>query len=206
MGYITQMTTQSVRNKLEQKKGQLKQINSSIKKAETEIEGLNQYKEDIERARLIVQDQAKKTQNQLTYRISNLITICMESIFPDPYEFNLDFVIKRNKTEAEMNFIKGKDKFHPMTASGGGVVDLVSFILRPICWSLQNPKSRNTIIYDEPLKFLSKDLLEKANEMIQMLSEKLKLQMIIVTHLSELEGGKVFNVSQKNGISEIIYC
>jgi len=201
------MTAKQFRNKLEQKKGQLFQINSSISKSESEIFELDQYIEDIERARLIIQNTAKETQNQLTYRISNLITTCLESIFPDPYEFDLDFVIRRNKTEADMNFVKGEDKFHPMTASGGGVVDLVSFILRPICYSLQNPKSRNAIIYDEPLKFLSKDLLEKANEMIQMLSEKLGLQMIIVTHLTELEGDRVFNVlKQRNGESKIIYC
>lgn len=201
------MTAKQFRNKLEQKKGQLFQINSSIDKSESEIFELDKYIEDIERARLIIQNTAKETQNQLTYRISNLITTCLESIFPDPYEFDLDFVIRRNKTEADMNFVKGEDKFHPMTASGGGVVDLVSFILRPICYSLQNPKSRNAIIYDEPLKFLSKDLLEKANEMIQMLSEKLGLQMIIVTHLTELEGDRVFNVlKQRNGESKIIYC
>jgi DNA repair exonuclease SbcCD ATPase subunit len=58
---------------------------------------------------------------------------------------------------------------------------------------------------DEPLRFLSEDLQEKASLMIKELSKKLKLQFIIITHEPTLAtyADKEFRVTIKNGISNV---
>jgi hypothetical protein len=197
------MSIRCIRNKLEQKKGQRDQILSSISKVESEIENIKCNTLNLERSQTIVQIIAQKTQKELTYSISNLVSLAHASIFSDPYEFDIDFITRRGRTESEIFFKKKGEKFHPMSASGGGAVDLTSLVLRSVCWNLQSPRSRNIIIWDEPLKFLSKDLLLKANEMIHMINEELKIQMIIVTHLEELEGDAVFYVKNINGVSDV---
>ena len=72
-------------------------------------------------------------------------------------------------------------------------------------WSMQRPKSRNVLILDEPFRYLSSNLLPRASEMLKQISEQLELQIIMVTHATELaeEADKIFEVSIKQGRTEI---
>jgi|TARA_Y100000310_G_C20627424_1_gene786734 DNA repair exonuclease SbcCD ATPase subunit len=60
-------------------------------------------------------------------------------------------------------------------------------------------------LLDEPFKFLSKNLLPRASELLKELSEKLDLQFIMVTHLDELTdcADKTFDVKIKKGVSKV---
>ena len=42
------------------------------------------------------------------------------------------------------------------------------------------------MIFDEPFKFLSRDLHEKASYMLKEISERFKMQIIMVSHSQEL--------------------
>ena len=59
--------------------------------------------------------------------------------------------------------------------------------------------TRNTIILDEPFKHLSDDLQPLGSEVLKQLSDKLKIQFIIVTHRKEITGvaDKIFEVSRR---------
>lgn len=199
------MNIQQYRNKLEQQKGQKSQIEEDLKSFQ---EALTDNKRDLrntEEAQVILQTVAKQTQQQLEYHISEIVTMALDSVFDDPYEFKINFVEKNNRTVAELFFLKKGKEIDPLTASGGGVVDIASFALRIALWSLKTPRSRNTIIMDEPFKFLSSELQPKAGEMLKLLSEKLKLQFIIITHNQSLieSADKLFTVEQKKGISYV---
>jgi DNA repair exonuclease SbcCD ATPase subunit len=82
---------------------------------------------------------------------------------------------------------------------------VASFALRIASWSMEYPRLRNVIILDEPMRFLSEDLQEKASAMIKELSEKLGLQFIIITHEKELASyaDKEFRVTINKGVSNI---
>jgi DNA repair exonuclease SbcCD ATPase subunit len=194
---------QNYRNLLEQKKGKKNQIENQI---QTNKINIKQFKLDYEQsleAQKILQIVAKQTQDQIIFHISDIITLALNSIFDEPYQFKLDFVEKRGKTEAEIYFLKDDKKIDPMTESGGGVVDVASIALRIALWSLSNRS--NTIILDEPGKFISKNYINRVSEMLKMLSEKLKIQLIVVTHIPELKekADKIFNISIEKGISKI---
>lgn len=197
------MMIDQFRKNLEQLKGRRKQIESKIQENKTNIRLYKKEKEDTEKAQLIIQKVAKETQDEIIIHISDIVTLALNSIFDEPYEFKLDFVPKRGKTEAEIYFLKEGKKIDPMRSSGGGAVDIASIALRIALWSISNRD--NTIILDEPMKFLSKNYLEKAIDMIKMLSEKLKIQFIIVTHIEELvdKADKVFYLQIKKGITKI---
>jgi len=199
------MTIENLKSVLNQKIGQKDLLKNKLKDLK-----LNQKESrisflDIEKAQIIIQSVAKDTQNQITEHISDLVSMALAAVFPDPYEFNIEFVEKRGKTEAEISFIRNGEKINPMQASGGGAVDIASFALRVALWSLQRPKTSNTIILDEPMKFLSKNMIDKAGEIIKLLSEKLKIQFIIVTHIVQLSeyADKIFNIENRKGISYV---
>ena len=90
-----------------------------------------------------------------------------------------------------------------MLASGGGVIDIASFALRIALWSISSPRPMNTLIFDEPFRFLSRELQPRAGIMLQEICKKLGLQIILVTHNPSLidSADKIFRVSQRNGKS-----
>jgi len=194
-----------LRSRIDQEKGKRDEVNRSFLELDSRRKELKKSVRRSEEAQAIIQKVAKDTQSQLEIHISDIVTMALETIFDDPYEFRIEFVVKRNKTECELIFEKDGVKIHPLSASGGGVIDTASFALRIALWTLQTPRSRNTIILDEPFKFLSKDLLPRACDLLQELQKKLNLQFIIVTHLDELAecADKTFEVRIKKGVSKI---
>jgi len=197
--------SQVIRNKLEMLKGQKQQIVDDIKhlKKSNKIKEneLNQYT----MAREVIQVVGEMTTKQIEYHINDITSLAMEAVFPNSYFIQLEFLQRRNKTECDIYFTRNGVKFDPLTASGGGAVDIASFALRIASWSLNTPHSRNTIILDEPLRFLSKEYREKASYMIKEISKKLKIQFIIVTHDPVLTAyaDKIFEVNINKGISSI---
>ena len=194
------------RNKLEQYKGQKIQIENQIKNLTNDITYLIRNRGDTEKAQIVIRTVAQATQQELEYHISDIVSLALSAVFDDPYELKLDFVIRRGKTEADINFSRNGELVKPMYASGGGAVDIASFALRVALWSLSQPKTRNTLILDEPTRNLSLDLQSKAGEMLKQISEKLNLQIIMISHVPDLieSADKVFNVELKKGVSKII--
>jgi len=199
------MSLKEIRSTIERSKGQRDLIESTLAFLEGETTSLTKEIKCSEKAQVIIQKVAQDTQSQLEYHISDIVTMALDTVFDEPYKFKVNFVLKRNKTECELLFDRDGEEINPLIGSGGGVIDVASFALRIALWTLQTPKGRNTIILDEPFKFLSKDLLPRACTLLQELRKKLNLQFIIVTHLDELVGcaDKVFNVKLKEGISHV---
>ena len=161
--------------------------------------------ENTQKAREVTQTVAESTQKQIEYHISSLVTMAIQAVYPDnPYEFKLRFVMRRNKTEADLIFAKGENETDDiLNAGGGGPADVAAFALRIATWSLK--KTRNVLLLDEPFRCISQDKQEKCSEMLKEISDKLKLQIILISHLPELIGSadKVIEIKNVNGVSVI---
>ena len=157
---------------------------------------------NLSKARTIIQQAALDTQQHLQVRLSTLVSSALEAVFPDQgLEFRIQFVPKRGRTECSLEVGENGVFNPPMEAHGGGVVDVVSFALRMSFWSMQ--RTRPTIILDEPMKFLSADLVPLAAEMIRGMSDKLGVQVIMVTHIEEFQNiaDNVITVKRSGNIS-----
>ena len=163
----------------------------------------------IDEAQEIIQRVAKDTQNNFVCRIADVVSTALDAVFgADAYEFSLEFIQKRGKTEVEIAFVRDGSKIDPLSASGGGAVDVASFALRVAVWSLLKNSGRpvlDTIILDEPFRFLSRDLQPLAGAMLKTLSKKMGLQFVMVTHNQDLIdcADAVFEVTNKNGESHV---
>jgi len=197
---------QNLRNALEQMKGKRDQIQHDIDNAEQFIKEKKKDLRRHEQAREIIREVGLKTQQQLQFHISDITSLALEVVFDNPYKLITEFIQRRNKTECDLYFERDGNRIDPLSASGGGTVDVASFALRVASWSMQRPRSRNVLILDEPFRYLSSDLLPKASEMLNQISKKLKLQIIMVTHAEELieNADRVFEVKIKKGKSLIM--
>jgi hypothetical protein len=170
-----------LKTKVDQLKGRRDLLVEQKRTAEINKELDEKYLENLLKARTVVQIVAEQTQKQLEYHISNLVTMALSSVFPDPYKFELRFVQRRNKTEADLIFSKnGNETDDILNSGGGGVADVASIALQISLWSIK--KTRPLIILDEKTKFLHSPLYqEKCSELLKEVCDKLGLQMIIVT-------------------------
>jgi DNA repair exonuclease SbcCD ATPase subunit len=171
-----------IRRRLEQEKGSFSMLRKKLHVFNDEISELEKKKQDIELARVLIREVGFKTQEQLQYHISDITSLALSAVFEDPYELKVSFVQRRDKMECDLTFTRAGVELDPLNSSGYGAVDVASLALRVASWSMQRPRRRNTIILDEPLKYLSEDMQVFAGKMIKELSDKLGIQFIIVTH------------------------
>lgn len=196
---------QTLRTNLERQKGSKIQLEQSI---EENAVLLKQYSRSLKRheeAKEIIRSVGLKTQQQISFHISDITSLAMEAVFKDPYKLTVEFVQRRNKTECDLFFEREGIRVDPMTATGGGAVDIAAFALRIASWTMMHPRSRNTIVLDEPLRFLSGDNQERASAMIKEVSQRLGIQFIIVTHNEILSSyaDRTFTTSIRKKVTKV---
>jgi len=160
-----------------------------------EAEEAKKKAEDAESARKLLQGVASTVQQKAHGQIASVVSRCLEAVFDDPYEFRVVFAEKRGRTEADMQFVKGGNLVDPMTASGGGVVDVAAFAARLARLMLSRPARRRLLVLDEPFRFVSRDLRPRVRELMETLSSEMEVQFVLVTHDPQLAVGKVVELS-----------
>jgi len=168
-----------------------KQINELLLKRsnavamlEAEEEELEQVTIDLdhsEQAHAIILNIAQTIQQTVHARISNTVTRCLNSVFSDPYEFQIQFERKRGKTEARMVFLRdGLVLDDPLNQVGGGVIDVAAFGLRLACIMMIRPRRRRLLVLDEPLKNVrGKDNRMRVRMLLESLAEEMDMQIIL---------------------------
>jgi DNA repair exonuclease SbcCD ATPase subunit len=152
---------------------------------------LSLYREKVEaaiQARVVLTTVAQMTQQKFVSFVEDMVTLAIQSVFERDLKFIVNFEIKRNKSECKLLVSEGGgEPFVPKDEMGGGLLDVISLALRVVLWSLENPRSRNVLVLDEPLKFVGHgELMEKSAKMLRDISHRLGLQLIINTHEEEL--------------------
>lgn len=191
---------------IERQKGKRDQIEALARAAEIREKELARQVFYCEQAQSIIQNIAQLTQQELEYHVSELATLALAAVFDDPYELSVEFIQRRNRTECDISFTRGGRKIDPLSASGGGAVDVASFALRVALWSLAPNRTRNILMLDEPLKWLKGgELPEKGAKMIAEISSRLQLQIIMVSHIpDQIESSDlVHEVLIREGISKV---
>ena len=204
------MNIQEYRQKLERKKGRRDQLKEDLLDTKKQIEKLKKEIIISEKAQIIMQIVAKKTQEELKYRLSELVSLCLESVFPDPYKFVANFETRRDRSECDLMFERNNKLLNPIDSSGVGAVDVAAFGLRPAILTLSRPKPRKLLILDEPFKHLKGiEANKKIIQVVKLLSKEIGLQVIMVSDervpIEEIEKGadRIFEVSIKNGVSKV---
>lgn len=194
-----------LRQKVQVEMGKKALLEDQITAGKKELRRLNRSVRLNEKARVVIQEAIRLTQEKLKHHLSDISSLAMASIFDDPYEVDIDFIPKRGKVETDIWFVRDGEQIHPLQSTGGGAIDICALSLRMSCWTLQNPKTRPILILDEPLKFLSRDLQVKASKLIKDISEKLDIQIIMNSHSPQLIecADNVIEVKMRKGRSRI---
>jgi DNA repair exonuclease SbcCD ATPase subunit len=172
----------------------LSHLAASMEDEEKELENATVHHDRAVKAQEILQQLAQAVQQRAHQKIAEVVTSCLEAVFDDPYSFHIEFERKRGKTEARLKFKRGGMTVDPLNSTGGGVVDVASFALRVACLILHRPRLSKVMVLDEPFKFVSAQYRDRVRTMLERLSQDLDMQIIMVSHIDELETGKVIEL------------
>lgn len=168
-------------------------------KVRSEIVGIIETEDrysDAKTAQEVIQAVAQDVQQRAHKKIAAVVSKCLESVFDEPYEFKVEFERKRGRTEAKLTFVRDDIVVSPLSASGGGVVDVAAFALRLACLVLTRPPLRKVLVLDEPFKNPSAEYLPRIRIMLESLAEEMGVQFIIVTHIEALRCGEVVEMGR----------
>jgi len=181
------------------------QYEDKLSRLDKEISSLDEKHAELCEARDVMNIVGTLCQDRTKGVIEFLVSQALEAVFGPEYSFEVENKVIRNQPEMYFYVVISGKRYSLKEELGGGVIDLVSFILRVVLWSITTPRTRPTIILDEPGKFISRDKQEVFGEMIKVLSEMLGIQFIIITHEDVLEkvADVAYFVEQKRGVSNV---
>lgn len=196
------------RTTLERQKGVRNNLNKQLKTAKNNLAQTTKNIEIVEKARAIIQIVAKETQQELEFQISDIVSYALAAVFDNPYSFHLNFVLRRDKTEADLLWKKDGEEYLP---NGGGVRDISAFALREAMRSLQPQQASPILLLDEPIKHLKPFAAQqRALLMMKAISEKLGLQIIMITSAESDKDKELmksadmaYKVTKQNKISQV---
>jgi DNA repair ATPase RecN len=200
------MDINSIQSFYYKKLGELNLLESQKDEIERNLVNLAESLEIDIKTRSVLEALSKITENQIKDYIEPLVTEAIKSVFGYNIKFNLQFGFERNQVtvrfgleDEQGNIVSG----NIADMKGGGVLDVVSVVLRFILLELFNLKG--PILLDEPGRFIDKTHQQNFGLLISSFSQKFNRQIIIVTHDDAIAcvGTKHYRVYMDSGVSKI---
>lgn len=171
------------------------EVISSIEESKQILEQKEEEFELVKSLQEACQIVASCIQKTAHEKITRVVNKCLSTVFDDPYEAEIIFERKRNKTEAQIVFKRdGHILDDPMEESGGGAIDVAAFAFRLACIMLSQPQKKKLLILDEPFKFVSKRYRPRIRQLLNELVEACGLQIIMITHIQRLKTGTIYEL------------
>lgn len=162
-----------------------------------------QEKEDLEKKEALMQKTMalfktlSEAENEKSKQVFvRLINFGLNAIFGEGIKFSLERKDYATGTFYSPVLVKNGVE-EDLFSSGGGVLDMVSFLARIVLITAFYKKEQRVLRLDEPFKYLSAKYRPKAIELIQQLSETFGVQIIMITHdpaFAQTPNATVYNV------------
>lgn len=154
----------------------------------TKIEGLSEAIATFRKAAAVFQSLSDEESKKFQTNLKTLVTAGLQTVFDEGMDFDLDVGLERNVPVVDFfvsSMVGGQNiKLDILSARGGGVADVVAFLLQFLMvYYLED--QRNIIIADEPWKNLSSEYKLRFAQFVKIICEKSEMQIIMVTHDEE---------------------
>jgi len=153
-----------------------------------QIEKKEQLIEDYTKAKWVLTQALLLTEQRFTAYLESMVNFVLGSVYTEDLKFKVTFEMDRGKPSCDLMVQDGDNPpYYPKDETGGGILDVISFALRIILWSLKDPRPRPVLLLDEPMKNIGKGvLLKRIVDVMKKISQDLDIQLIINTHITEL--------------------
>ena len=159
-------------------------------KTKESIKNLENDKETHKKAVELLTVVQGVTRDKIKDSFENIISWGLKYIFQEDYKFCLVFSRRGNLQELDFA-IKSPDldeAINPMDSRGGGILNVISIILRLVLMEVSVPKINGFIILDEAFKNVNgQEYINQLNSFVLEINKKFDRQII---HISDMENFK----------------
>lgn len=181
---------QSLLNSYLQQEGQRKYIQEKldnlVQKYLDNSSELNFLQEDIK----LLQTTTRTAQNSVKHLVEDIVTKGLQAIFYDrTYRCVINLVEEKRTATADFileEFIDGEWKARDFSDVGGGIVDVVSVLLRITGLVLRRPQQQKILWLDEPFKHVWVNYQARISSFLAKICKELDIQIILTTHCMEV--------------------
>jgi hypothetical protein len=181
---------QDYRKKVDDLKSKRDLLFQQKKSKEEQVATKKDYVENLIKAKYTLSQVQLLTQKKFTGYVEQLVTHVIQQIYERDIKFIVNFEMRRGKFECDLLVAEGNNEpYQPENETGGGLLDIISLALRIVMWSLKLPRSRKLLLLDEPFRNLLGDddqVARRALVVLNELSKKLEMQMIMNTHFTSI--------------------
>lgn len=135
-----------------------------------------------ERAAALLRLLSDERAEDLAKKVSDLVTEGLRSVFADDsVEFKVSSRTLRGQSSIEFSLVTDGVERPIMDYHGGGVAEVIAFVLRVVV-VLLSPGTRRILILDEPFARVSVNYRPRLAAFVRDLAKSTGLQLLVVTH------------------------
>lgn len=137
------------------------------------------------------------TRDKIKDGFENIVSWGLKYIFQEDYKFCLVFGRRGNLNELDFA-IKSPDldeAINPMDSRGGGILNVVSMVLRLVLMEVSTPKINGFMILDESFKNVNgQQYINQLNQFVLDINEKFNRQIIHITDMENFKSDSNYNL------------
>lgn len=180
-----------LRDLAQRRLGRKNSIEADLALQSAEIEKLEANGKVLDQAIKVLQAASEVRRQELKDRVDSLVTRGLRAVFDDEnYEFSFNVTLARGQfgvVPVLKTMFEGKPQETSICEGhGGGVADVIGFILRVIVLSLSRPRVAPIMVLDEAFSHVDPTRLPGVAMLLKELSESAGVQFVLITHKQEL--------------------
>jgi len=159
---------------------------------------------DLQECSVILNSLTTASQQMLKDRLEGIVSYALSRVFDREFKFCVEFRQSRSNVIVEFKLASQETGWDPVElqdARGGGVCEIVGFIIRLVFLLYLKKDQRQIMVLDEPFRWVSAQYVDNLMELIRELVAKTGFQFVLVTHderLAEL-GDRRYRFSLDHG-------
>jgi DNA repair exonuclease SbcCD ATPase subunit len=173
------------RSAFDQRVGQLRSLDASLKQAQAEVAQLTGRIEDLDQVAGLLTTYADDQQATVQGNIEKIVSTGLRTIFGEDLWLRIDNRLVGRRPELDFLLVSVIDgqtlETSILDARGGGVAAVAGFLIQAVL-VLLTPGVRPVLFLDETFGQLSADYLEPLAGFIRELVDRSALQVVLVTH------------------------
>lgn len=161
-----------------------------------------------EEALIVINAVTEAKRAELRAKVEDLTSFALSEIFETDYRFVLKMEQRGQQVELQFKVrdpYLGNHEVDLLEARGGGLVQVVAFIMKLLVVLSSRPPLRRILFMDEPLRMVSAAFTENLCNFIKQIAEKTGFQFVIITHDQGLAtmGDKAYNFRLVQGETQV---
>lgn len=138
-------------------------------------------------------------------RVEKLLSYGLTAAFNEPMKAELTYQAWGMSDRISITITDRNVTTQIEDSRGGGVVNIVSFLLELLILHTFSPAQRKLLLLDEPFSMVSEGNVEAVGSLVSELAHKMGIQIVLITHSTALaeSGDKVYRISKRDGKTEV---